>query len=222
MLSKELGLGISTEQPAWGIGELYLTGDKFRANNDYDGHRHSETVSIDDAEIVTNRPNDQINIYRRGTSRRHAKSINELRIIPRLDKQAAASIEKRSADGLVVKIGATRFLVDERTGFVQSASTGAAQDSKEIFQKGRVVHPGGIVFPEAVITCRYWRGELKTIGIDVIEAATFNAPIKDKEFAVNAPAGSRVFDARKKKGEPGYFTRIWQPVPDILTELEPK
>ena len=56
----------------------------------------------------------------------------------------------------------------------------------------------------------------------MIETATFNEPIKDKVFAVNAPAGSKVFDFRRKREEPGFFTAIGKPVEDIITELEPK
>jgi hypothetical protein len=74
----------------------------------------------------------------------------------------------------------------------------------------------------AVITCRYFRGNLTFIAIDVIEAATFNEPIKDEAFAVSAPAGSKVVDHRRSEGEPGYFTAIREPVTDIITEIDPK
>jgi hypothetical protein len=222
MLSKELGLDIPPEHATWGNGELFATGTKIRVNSDYEGRRHSEMVLIDEAQISANRPNNQIDIYVRNGSRSHVKSLDELRIIPRLEKQAAATIENRSADGLVVKIGAKQFLVEEGTGFVQSVRTESVRSSDEIFQKGRVAFPGGIIFPAAVITCLYSRGDLKFIQIDVIETATFNEPIKDEVFAVSAPTGSKVFDRRKNEDEPGYFTHIEEPVADILTEIDSK
>lgn len=222
LLSKALGLKIAPDRSAWGHGELYLTGNKIRVNSDYEGHRHSEMVLIDSDQIMADRLNDQIDICVRGRSRRHVKSLDELRIVPRPNKKAAAVIEGRSADGLVVKIGAQQFVVEKGTGFVQSVRTETAQSSVEILQQGRVAYPGGITFPAAVISCRYSGGNLTFIGIDVIESATFNEPIKDAVFAVSAQAGSKVFDARKKKDEPGYFTRIKQPVADILTEIDPK
>jgi hypothetical protein len=222
LLSKALGLEIPPEHAAWGNGELYVTGTKIRVNSDYEGRRHSEMVLIDAAQILVSPSNNQINIYVRNGSRRHVKSLDDLRIIPRLEMQTAAMIEKRSADGLVVKIGTKQFVVENGTGFVQSVRTESTQSSEEIFQKGRVAYPGGIIFPAAVITCSYFRGDLKFIAIDVIEKATFNEPINDKVFAVSAPAGSNVFDSRRKRDEPGFFTYIKEPVADIVTEIDPK
>jgi hypothetical protein len=121
LLSKTLGLEIPPEHAAWGNGELYVTGTKIRVNSDYEGSRVSELVLIDTNQIVASRVNSQIDIYsRKNGSRRHVKSLDDLRIIPRLDKQPPATIEKRSVDGLVMRIGIKQLLVDEGTGFVHS------------------------------------------------------------------------------------------------------
>ena len=224
LLSNALGLEIPAGHAAWGNGELYVAGTNVRVNSDYEGHRHSEMVLMDANRIVANPANKQIEIYARNGSRRYVKSLDDLRVIPKMEKQTA-SIEKRSTDGLVLKVGSQQFVVEAGTGFVQSVRVGPAgpaQSSQEIFQKGPVTYPGGIVFPAAIITCRYVGDEVKSIRIDVIETATFNEPIKDKVFAVNAPAGSKVFDFRRKREEPGFFTAIGKPVEDIITEIDPK
>ncbi len=224
LLSNTLGLEIPPGHAAWGNGELYVSGTNVRVNSDYEGRRHSETVLMDTNRIVANPSNNQIDIYARKSLKRYVKSLDDLRVIPRLQKQTA-TIEKRSADGLVLKVGSQQFVVEAGTGFVQSVRVGPAgpaQSSQEIFQKGPVTYPGGIVFPAAIITCRYVGNEVKSIRIDVIETATFNEPIKDKVFAVNAPAGSKVFDFRRKREEPGFFTAIGKPVADIITEIDPK
>jgi hypothetical protein len=225
LLSKALGLEIPPEQAAWGNGELYVTGTKIRVNLDYEGRRHSEQVWTDAAHIMFSRSNNQIDIGVRNGSRRRMKIPNDFRVIPRVGKQMSATVEKRCADGLVVRIGVEQFVVDEGTGFVQSVKRDLvqidpSQRSEDIFLKGRVSYPGGILFPAAIIRCRYSRGDLNFIGVDVIETATFNEPIKDEVFAVTAPAGTKVFDFRLNKDEPGYFTAIRQPVADIITEMD--
>jgi hypothetical protein len=224
LLSNALGLEIPPGHAAWSNGELYVAGTNVRVNSDYKGRRHSEMVLMDTNRIVANPSNKQIEIYARKSLKRYVKSLDDLRVIPRLEKQTA-TIEKRSADGLVLNVGKKQFVVEVGTGFVQSVRmgpAGPAQSSQEIVQKGRVTYPGGIVFPAAIITCRYVGNEVKSIRIDVIETATFNEPIKDKVFAVNAPAGSKVFDFRRKREDPGFFTAIGKPVEDIITELDPK
>jgi hypothetical protein len=224
-LSEALGLGIPPEHAVWGNGELYVTGTKIRVNRDYEGRRISERVWIDAARIVFSQLNDQIVIYVRDGNRNDMKTPNDFRVIPRAGKQTAGIVEKRSADGLVVRLGVEQFVVDEGTGFVQSfkrdlVQIDPSQSSEDRFPKGRVPYPGGILFPAAIIRCRYSRGDLNFIGVDVIETATFNEPIKDEVFAVTAPAGTKVFDFRLNKDEHGYFTRIEEPVADILSEID--
>jgi len=228
LLSEALGLGIPPEDAAWGNGELYVTGTKIRVNMDYEGRRISENVWIDAAFIdfsQFSQSNNSIQIHVRDRNSRYMKTPNAFRVIPRAGEQTAATVEKRSADGLVVRIGVGQFVVDEGTGFVQSFKMDLAQieprqSSEDIFPKGRVSYPGGILFPAAIIRCRYSRGDLNFIEVDVIETATFNEPIKDEVFLVTAPAGTKVFDFRLNKDEHGYFTRIEEPVADILSELD--
>ena len=219
LLSRDLGLGILPEQALWGNGDLYLIDNKIRTNRDYGGRRISESVAVDAVHIVASRLNAQIAIYARDGRKRDLKPLDDLRVIPRLEQQAVAKIEKRSADGLVVKIGAKQFIVDEGTGFVRSVSWELNGSAEDIFQKGLVVYPGGISFPAAIITCRYVKGNLQFIQVDVIESATFNEPIKDEEFAVNAPPGSKVFDHRMDRDQPGFFTQINEPAADVLSEI---
>ncbi len=220
LLSATLGVDIRPEQAAWGEGELYLAGTKVRMNRDYEGRRLGEDVWNDTVHIRFDRLNNQITIGGSSGRKTGMMTFNDLRVIPRLENQPAPAIEKRSADGLSVRIGPKLFVVDEDTGFVQPVRIGSAQEFTEIFQKGRVSYPNGIVFPGAIITCRYSRGELWFIGIDVIDTATFNEPIKDNVFAVSAPAGSGVFDHRLNKDQSGYYIRIDAPSADIISEIE--
>jgi hypothetical protein len=220
LLSETLGLDIRPEQAAWGEGELYLAGTKVRVNSDYEGRRLGEDVWNDTVRIRFDRLNDQITIGGSSGRKTGMMTFNDLRVIPRLENQPAATIERRSADGLSVRIGPKQFVVDDDTGFVQSVRIGSAQDFTEICQRGRVPYPNGIVFPAAIITCRYARSGLSFIGIDVIDTATFNEPIKDDVFAVSAPIGSKVFDHRLDRNKSAYFTRIDAPVAGIISEID--
>jgi hypothetical protein len=222
-VARTLDLGIPPDKPVWGNGELYLSGNKTRVNSSYDGRLHSELVWIDAAHIDVNHPNNQVSIFVRGQGARHMKSPNDFRFIPRVNDPGVFTIVKRSPDGTVIRNGPIKIDVDAMTGFVRSfkldAVQGDLQYSEDTFCQGRVTYPGGIVFPAAIIKCRYTRGDLISISVDVIEAATFNEPVKDAVFDVAAPVGTKVFDHRLNNEEPA-FARMDQPVPDIIVEMD--
>ena len=224
LISDAFGLELDPDRAAWGTGELYVSRNKVRANRDYEDARFSEDVLTENTRVIFSRLNDQIDVYFRGGSHNRLMSLNDFRVIPKPTDQLPATIEKRMEDRLVVRIGPQQFVVDEETGFVHSVRRntppdGPSQSSVDCFQRGRLTFPDGIVFPAAVTTCHYLRDELKIITVNVLESATFNEPIKDEVFVLAAPAGSKVFDSRLKRGWRGYFNRIIEPVPDVIAEL---
>jgi hypothetical protein len=220
LISDALELELKPEKPAWGYAEMYLAGSALRINDKYEGFQHSEGVFTDRVHVRYKIPNDQIDIWYPQDDRSAHKRFANFRVIPQLTDPSVATIESRSADELVVKLGATQFVVDERTGFVKSKREYSSELVREIIQVGKFTYPGGIVFPEAVITCHYRHGNLTSIGIDVIEGAAFNHAIPDKVFAISAPAGAKVFDHRLSPYAPERFTRLQGSVPDVLSAID--
>jgi hypothetical protein len=220
VISDALGLELKPEKPAWSYAEMYLAGSALRINDKYEGFQHAEGVFTDTVNVRYKIPNDQIDIWYPQDDRSVHKRFADFRVIPELTDPSVATIESRSADELVVKLGTAQFVVDERSGFIKSVRKYSSELYREIIQVGKFTFPDGIVFPEAVITCHYRHGNLTIIGIDVIEGADFKHAIPDKVFAISAPAGAKVFDHRLSPYAPERFTRLQGSVPDVLSAID--